>query len=116
VKAAGLVDTLKVPGPFTVFAPPHEAFAKLPAGTLETLLKPENKAQLRSILTYHVVAGKVTSREVVKLSSAKTVEGRSIAFKTMGGAVMVNNARVTTADIETSNGVIHVIDTVILPE
>jgi len=116
VKAAGLVDTLRGPGPFTVFAPTDEAFANLPAGTLENLLKPENKAQLRSILTYHVVAGKVTSREVVKLSSAKTVEGRSIAIKTMGGGVMVNNAQVTTADIETSNGVIHVIDTVILPE
>jgi transforming growth factor-beta-induced protein len=116
VKAAGLVDTLKGPGPFTVFAPTDEAFAKLPAGTLETLLKPENKSQLRSILTYHVVAGKVTSREVVKLSSAKTVEGRSIVIKAMGGGVMVNNAHVTTADIETSNGVIHVIDTVILPE
>ena len=116
VKAAGLVDTLKGPGPFTVFAPTDEAFAKLPAGTLETLLKPENKAKLQSILKYHVVPGKVMSRDVVKLNSAKTVEGRSIAIKTMDGGVMVNNARVTKADIEASNGVIHVIDTVILPE
>jgi uncharacterized surface protein with fasciclin (FAS1) repeats len=116
VKAAGLVDTLKGPGPFTVFAPTDEAFAKLPPGTLESLLQPENKAKLQSILTYHVIAGKVMSRDVVKLNSAKTVEGRSIAIKTMNGGVMVNNAHVTKADIVASNGVIHVIDTVILPE
>ena len=116
VKAAGLVDTLKGPGPFTVFAPTDEAFAKLPAGTLETLLKPENKAKLQSILTYHVVAGKVMAQDVVKLSSAKTVEGRSISIQTTNGGVMVNNAHVTQADIEASNGVIHVIDTVLLPE
>src|SRR4051794_20498903 len=116
VKAAGLVETLKGPGPFTVFAPTDEAFAKLPAGTLETLLKPENKTKLQSILTYHVVPGKIMSQEVVKLTSAKTVEGQSIAINTVDGGVMVNNARVTKADIETSNGVIHVIDTVILPE
>lgn len=116
VKAADLVDTLKGPGPFTVFAPTDEAFAKLPAGTLETLLKPENKAKLQSILTYHVAPGKLMSQDVVKLNSAKTVEGRSIAIKTMNGGVMVNNAHVTKADIEASNGVIHVIDTVILPE
>lgn len=116
VKAAGLVDTLKGPGPFTVFAPTDEAFAKLPAGTLEGLLKPENKAKLQSILTYHVVPGKVMSQDVVKLDSAKTVEGHSIAIKTVDGGVMVNNARVTKADIKASNGVIHVIDTVILPE
>ncbi len=116
VKAAGLVDTLKGPGPFTVFAPTDEAFAKLPPGTLETLLKPENKAKLQSILTYHVVAGKVMSQDVVKLSSAKTVEGQSIAIKTVNGVVMINNARVVKADIVASNGVIHVIDTVILPE
>ena len=116
VKAAGLVDTLKGPGPFTVFAPTDEAFAKLPAGTLETLLQPENKARLQSILTYHVLAGKVLSQDVVKLHSAKTVEGHSITIKTMSGGVMVNNARVTKADILASNGVIHVIDTVILPE
>jgi uncharacterized surface protein with fasciclin (FAS1) repeats len=116
LKAAGLVDTLKGSGPFTVFAPTDQAFAKLPAGTLQTLLKLENKAKLQSILTYHVVPGKVMSGDAAKLSSAKTVEGRSITIKTMNGGVMVNNARVTKADIVTSNGVIHVIDTVILPE
>ena len=116
VKAAGLVDTLKGPGPFTVFAPTDEAFSKLPAGTLESLLKPENKAKLQSILTYHVVAGRVMSQDVVKLHSAKTVEGGTIAIKTVNGGVMINNARVTKADIVASNGVIHVIDTVILPE
>jgi uncharacterized surface protein with fasciclin (FAS1) repeats len=116
VKAAGLVDPLKGPGLFTVFAPTDEAFAKLPAGTLETLLKPENKARLQSILTYHVVAGKVMSQDVVKLDSAKTVEGASLAIKTMDGGVMVNDARVIKADIQASNGVIHVIDTVLIPE
>lgn len=116
LKAAGLVDTLKSEGPFTVFAPTDEAFAKLPAGTVETLLKPENKARLQTILTYHVVPGKVMAREVVKLKEVKTVEGRHIGIKTDSGGVMVNNARVTKADIEASNGVIHVIDTVIMPE
>ena len=116
VKAAGLVDTLKGAGPFTVFDPTDEAFAKLPAGTLETLLKPENKAKLQSILTYHVVSGKVMAQDVVKLDSAKTVEGESVSIKTMDGGVMVNNAHVIKADIETSNGVIHVIDTVLLPQ
>ena len=115
VKAAGLVDTLKGPGPFTVFAPTDEAFAKLPAGTLESLLKPENKAKLQSILTYHVVSGKVMAADVVKLTSAKTVEGGSVTIKTSSGGVMVNNATVTKTDIATSNGVIHVIDTVLLP-
>ncbi len=116
VKAAGLVDTLKGPGPFTVFAPTDEAFAKLPAGTLETLLQPENKAKLRSILLYHVVAGRVTAAEVVKMDSAKTAEGQNLSIKAMGGNVMVNNAHVVKADIEASNGVIHVIDTVLLPK
>lgn len=116
VKAAGLVDTLKGPGPFTVFAPTDEAFAKLPPGTLESLLKPENKAKLQSILTYHVVAGKVMAADVMKLSSAKTVEGESVAIKMMNGGVMVDNAHVTKTDIMASNGVIHVIDTVILPK
>ena len=116
VKAAGLVDTLKGPGPFTVFAPTDEAFAKLPPGTLETLLKPENTSKLQGILAYHVVAGKVTSQDVVKLNSARTLEGRSIVIKTMDGGVMVNSARVTQTDIAASNGVIHVIDTVLLPE
>jgi len=114
VKAAGLVDTLKGPGPFTVFAPTDEAFAKLPPGTLETLLKPENKAKLQSILTYHVVPGKVMAKDVVKLQSAQTVQGQSIAIKTDGG-VMVDTAHVTKTDIVASNGVIHVIDAVILP-
>jgi uncharacterized surface protein with fasciclin (FAS1) repeats len=116
VKAAGLVDTLKGPGPFTVFAPTDAAFAKLPPGTLESLLKPENKAKLVSILTYHVVAGKVMAQDVVKLTTAKTVQGQSIAIKTMNGAVTVDNAKVTKTDIVASNGVIHVIDTVILPK
>jgi uncharacterized surface protein with fasciclin (FAS1) repeats len=116
VKAAGLVDTLKGPGPFTVFAPTDEAFAKLPPGTLESLLKPENKAKLQSILTYHVVAGKVMAADVVKLTSAKTVEGQSIVIKKANGGVMVDNAHVTKTDIAVSNGVIHVIDAVILPK
>jgi len=116
VKAAGLVETLKGPGPFTVFAPTDEAFAKLPPGTVEDLLKPENKDKLAAILTYHVVAGKVMAKDAMKLHSAKTVQGGTIAIKTMNGGVMINNAHVTKADIVTSNGVIHVIDTVILPK
>lgn len=115
LQAAGLVSTLKGPGPFTVFAPTDEAFAKLPAGTLDDLLKPENKEKLRAILTYHVIPGKVTSAKVMTLSSAKTVNGQEVKITTMGGNVMVNNARVVQADIVASNGVIHVIDTVILP-
>ena len=113
--AAGLVDTLKGPGPFTVFAPTDAAFAKLPAGTLDTLFKPESKAKLTAILTYHVVAGKVMAADVVKLKEAKTVNGAMVAVKVDGGNVMINNAKVTTADIGASNGVIHVIDTVLLP-
>ena len=116
VKAAGLVDTLKGPGPFTVFAPTDEAFAKLPEGALEDLLKPENKVKLQSILTYHVVPGKVMSRDAAKLSSAKTAQGSSINIKATENGVMVNDARVVKADIPASNGVIHVIDKVILPE
>jgi uncharacterized surface protein with fasciclin (FAS1) repeats len=115
VKAAGLVDTLKGPGPFTVFAPTDEAFAKLPPGTLESLLKPENKAKLQSILTYHVVAGRVMAQDVMKLDSAKTVEGQSIVIRRINGGVMVDNAHVIKTDIPASNGVIHVIDAVILP-
>jgi uncharacterized surface protein with fasciclin (FAS1) repeats len=115
LQAAGLVDTLKGKGPFTVFAPTDEAFAKLPAGTLEDLLKPENKAKLQQILTYHVVPGKVGSAQVVKMSSAKAVSGDEIAIKTSGKTVMVNNATVVKAYVEASNGVIHVIDTVIMP-
>ncbi|MFO7478119.1 MAG: fasciclin domain-containing protein [Methyloceanibacter sp.] len=113
--AAGLVDTLKGPGPFTVFAPTDAAFAKLPAGTVDTLLKPESKANLTAILTYHVVAGKVMAADVVKLKEAKTVNGAMVAVKVDGGNVMISNAKVTTADIAASNGVIHEIDTVLLP-
>ncbi len=116
VKAAGLVDTLKGDGPFTVFAPTDEAFAKLPPGTLESLLKPENKAKLQAILTYHVVPGRVMAADAMKLSSAKTVEGQEISIKSMNGSVMINNAKVIKADVVASNGVIHVIDTVILPK
>lgn len=114
--AADLVETLKGKGPFTVFAPTDAAFAKLPAGTLEMLLRPENKAKLQSILTYHVVAGSVGSSEVVKLKSAKTVNGQSAAISTANGGVTIDGAKVVKADIATSNGVIHVIDTVMLPE
>jgi uncharacterized surface protein with fasciclin (FAS1) repeats len=116
LEAAGLVDTLKGTGPFTVFAPTDEAFAKLPAGTLDELLKPENKQKLQRILTYHVVAGSVPSSQVVKMQSAKAVSGDTIAIRTSGDGVMVDNARVVTPDIAASNGVIHVIDAVILPK
>jgi transforming growth factor-beta-induced protein len=114
--AADLIGTLKGKGPFTVFAPTDEAFAKLPAGTVEMLLKPENKAKLQSILTYHVVSGSVSSSEVVKLKSAKTVNGQSVSIKVANGGVSIDGAKVVKADIQTSNGVIHVIDTVILPK
>jgi uncharacterized surface protein with fasciclin (FAS1) repeats len=113
--AADLVGTLKGAGPFTVFASTDGAFAKLPAGTLEDLLKPENKDKLRAILTYHVVAGKVIAAQVVKLSSAKTVNGQDLQISTSGSTVKVNDAQVIKTDIAASNGVIHVIDTVILP-
>lgn len=113
--AAGLVETLKGDGPFTVFAPADDAFAKLPAGTLEDLLKPENKAKLAAILTYHVVPGKVMAKDVVGLSSAKTVNGKALKIAVKDGTVMVDNARVTKTDIQCSNGVIHVIDAVMLP-
>jgi uncharacterized surface protein with fasciclin (FAS1) repeats len=115
LQAAGLVDTLKGDGPFTVFAPTDEAFAKLPAGTVENLLKPENKDQLIAVLTYHVVPGKVTAEQVVNLSTATTVQGSDIDIKVMDGTVHIDNATVAKADIMTSNGVIHVIDEVILP-
>jgi uncharacterized surface protein with fasciclin (FAS1) repeats len=115
LQAAGLVDTLKGPGPFTVFAPTDAAFAKLPAGTLESLLKPENKAKLTAILTYHVVPGAVKAEQVTKLDEAKTVNGAMVKVSTDHGKVMINNANVVKADIPASNGVIHVIDTVILP-
>jgi uncharacterized surface protein with fasciclin (FAS1) repeats len=113
--AADLVGTLKGPGPFTVFAPTDEAFAALPAGTLEKLLKPENKATLRRVLTYHVVPGKVMAADVVKVSSAKAVSGDTLSIKASGGTVMVDKARVAKADIAASNGVIHVVDAVLLP-
>lgn len=113
VKAAGLVDTLKSPGPFTVFAPTDEAFAKLPAGTVDALLKDPEK--LKGILTYHVVSGKVMAADVVKLKSAKTVQGAPVKISAKGGMVMLNNAKVVKTDIATDNGVIHVIDTVIMP-
>jgi transforming growth factor-beta-induced protein len=116
LQAADLVDTLKGAGPFTVFAPTDAAFAKLPAGTVESLLKPENKAKLQAILTYHVVPGSVSSSQVVKLKSAKTVNGQSVSIKAANGAVRIDGASVVKADIQTSNGVIHVIDTVILPK
>jgi len=115
VKAAGLVDTLKGKGPFTVFAPTDAAFAKLPEGTIATLLKPENKAKLQAILTYHVVPGAVKATDVVKLSGAGTVQGQRVDIKVADGKVMVDGANVVKTDIQTSNGVIHVIDSVILP-
>jgi uncharacterized surface protein with fasciclin (FAS1) repeats len=114
LEAAGLVETLKGKGPFTVFAPTDEAFAKLPAGTLDSLLK--DKEKLKKILLYHVVSGNVTAKDVVKLKSAKTVEGSSIKINASGGKVRVDNANVIKTDIVASNGVIHVIDTVIIPK
>ena len=116
VKAAGLAETLSGKGPFTVFAPTDEAFAKLPEGTVETLLKPENKEKLASILTYHVVPGKVMAKQVVNLSDAKTVQGSKVKIQVKDGDVMVDKAKVVKADIPCINGVIHVIDTVILPK
>jgi uncharacterized surface protein with fasciclin (FAS1) repeats len=112
IQAAGLEETLRGPGPFTVFAPTDAAFAKLPAGTVEGLLK--DKAKLTQILTYHVVAGEVLAKDVVKLTSAKTLEGKEVKIDASSG-VKINDATVTTADIRTKNGVIHIIDTVLLP-
>lgn len=116
VQAADLVETLKGEGPFTVFAPTDEAFAKLPAGTLDTLLKPENKQQLTNILLYHVVPGRVLAEDVVKLSEAETALGQKVTIKVENGKVFINDAQVILTDIKTTNGVIHVIDTVILPQ
>ncbi|HHF2857886.1 fasciclin domain-containing protein [Vibrio diabolicus] len=116
VKAADLVDTLKGEGPFTVFAPTDDAFAKLPDGTVDMLLMPENKDKLVSILTYHVVPGKVMAADVVKLDKAATVQGQDVMIKTMGDKVMVNDANVMATDVKAKNGVIHVIDTVIMPK
>ena len=116
VKAAGLVDTLRGPGPFTVFAPTDEAFAKLPPGTLQNLLRPENRKQLVAVLTYHVVPGRILSKDLVgKKTMAKTVEGTQVSIDSTNG-VRVDNANVVTADIVASNGVIHVIDAVIVPK
>jgi uncharacterized surface protein with fasciclin (FAS1) repeats len=116
VKAADLVDTLRGSGPFTVFAPTDEAFAKLPKGTVEELFRPENKDKLKAILTYHVVSGKIMATDVVKLDGkeVKTVQGSPVVIKVDGDAVMVGSAKVTKTDIQTSNGVIHVIDNVLL--
>ena len=128
VKAAGLVDTLKGPGPFTVFAPTNKAFAALPAGTVDTLLKPENKDKLTSILTYHVVAGNMDSKMLMKAikdgkgtASLKTVSGGTLTAKSSGKKVMITDenggtAKVTIADVKQSNGVIHVVDKVLLPK
>ena len=116
VQAADLVDTLKSEGPFTVFAPTDDAFAKLPAGTVEDLLKPENKDKLKAILTYHVVSGKYMAKDVVTMKMAETVNGQSFMINMDADTVMVDNAKVVQTDIECSNGVIHVIDTVILPK
>lgn len=115
LEAAGLVSTLKGEGPFTVFAPTDAAFAKLPAGTVENLLKLDNKQQLIDILTYHVVPGKVMAADVVGLDETKTVNGKMIDVQAEGGSVKVNDANVTATDVTASNGVIHVIDQVILP-
>ena len=116
LQAADLVETLKGKGPYTVFAPTDEAFGKLPAGTLNDLLKPENKQKLQRILSYHVVPGRVSSADVVKLHTAKAVSGDTIDIKANGGTVMVDSARVVKADVRASNGIIHVIDSVILPD
>ena len=116
LQAADLVETLKGKGPYTVFAPTDEAFGKLPAGTLNDLLKPENKQKLQRILSYHVVPGRVSSADVVKLHTAKAVSGDTIDIKANGVTVMVDSARVVKADVQASNGIIHVIDSVILPD
>lgn len=116
VKAADLEGTLRGPGPFTVFAPTDEAFAKLPAGTVEGLVKPENKEKLKAILTFHVVSGNVGSAQAMKLSNAKTVNGKEIKLDASSGSLRVGKATVTKADIAASNGTIHVIDTVLMPE
>ena len=117
VKAAGLVETLKGDGPFTVFAPTDAAFAKIPKETLQSLLLPENRDKLTKILTYHVVPGKVTAQDVTRLRQAKTVQGSNLQIRTsQSGGVRINNANVVKTDIETSNGIIHVIDTVLMPK
>ena len=116
VQAAGLVDTLKGTGPFTVFAPTDDAFAKLPPGTLESLLKPENKSKLAGILTFHVVPGKQMAANVIASKTLKTVQGQELAVEIKDGKAYVNGAQIVKTDIVTSNGVIHVIDAVVLPK
>jgi len=116
LNAADLIETLKGAGPFTVFAPTDEAFAKLPEGEVEDLLKPENKEKLIAILTYHVIPGRVLAKDVAKLDSAPTIEGSEVDIKVIGDKVMLDKATVIKADIEAGNGIIHVIDTVMLPE
>jgi len=116
VKAADLVDVLKSDGPFTVFAPTDDAFAKLPAGTVAELLEPENKEKLVAVLTYHVVPGRVMAKDVVSLKEAKTVQGQSLKISLRDGAAMVDDAKIVKTDIVASNGIIHVIDTVVLPD
>ena len=116
LKAAGLVDTLKGAGPFTVFAPTDAAFAALPAGTVENLLKPENRDKLIAILTYHVVPGRVTATQVAGMDTATTVQGGAVAIAASRGAVTIDSARVVKADVAASNGVIHVIDKVLMPK
>lgn len=115
LKAAGLADMLMASGNYTVFAPTDEAFAKLPAGTVEMLLKPENRDKLRSVLQYHVVKGRVDAAHVMKMTSAKSVSGKPIVISMMGDQVMVGNAHVIKADVMASNGIVHVIDTVLMP-
>ncbi len=115
LSAAGLVDTLKGPGPFTVFAPTDEAFAKLPAGTLASLLRKENKDQLTALLTYHIVPGEVMAADAANLKQAKTVNGKTVRVNMSNGKIMINNATVTGADVPASNGVIHIINSVMLP-
>ena len=115
VQAAGLVDTLKGPGPFTVFAPTDAAFAALPAGTVESLLEPANRDKLLSILRYHVVAGRVTADQVMGMDRAETVQGESVAIRVDGDRVMVDGATVVKADVMAGNGVIHVVDAVLMP-
>lgn len=115
LRAADLVDTLKGPGPFTVFAPTDEAFAKIPASTLQMLMRPENKDKLRSILMYHVVPGRSDSKAVMGMNSATTAGGQNVSIMMMGDRVMVGNAHIVKADVMASNGVIHVIDTVLMP-
>merc|ERR1711865_1116934 len=115
LKAADLVGTLSGKGPFTVFAPTNEAFAALPAGVLANLLKPQNKAQLVDLLTYHVAAASVHAKDLMDMQMLKTVEGKNVTVRTSGSTIFINSAKVTTADVDASNGVVHIIDAVLLP-